>query len=254
MKKIRFEREYNTIQKFKEKYHLTEDDFSIDEEGHVSTINLSKREIKAIPFAVKNFPNLQILDLNDNQIKIIEGLDQLTNLNTLYLGRNEIAKIERLEKLKTLNTLILSRNEIKKIEGLDQLENLNTLFLDKNQISKIEGLDNLKDLEMLFLTWNKIEKIEGLEKLTKLNTLYLTRNQITELEGLGTLINLQSFRINENPLNARDKKIAELGIKTILKKCQFPEAPIDLKIISPIYSEAKTKNSEDYFLIFYDNF
>lgn len=61
----------------------------------------SHNSLIVVPFLPKNlsgFRNLIFLDLYDNQIERIEGLDRLPYLRVLMLGKNRISKIENLER------------------------------------------------------------------------------------------------------------------------------------------------------------
>jgi len=144
--------------------------------------------------------NLQSLELNDNQLTRIEGLDQLTNLQSLELSWNQLTRIEGLDQLTKLKSLDLGSNQLMHIEGLDQLTNLDSLDLWNNQLTRIEGLDQLTNLQSLELRWNQLTRIEGLDQLTNLQSLNLWNNQLTRIEGLDQLTNLQSLDLRGNQL------------------------------------------------------
>lgn len=68
------------------------------------------------------------LNLSENEIEEIKGLESLTALNSLYLTINQIQEIKGLENLTALNFLDLSGNQIQDIKGLEKLlEKLETL-------------------------------------------------------------------------------------------------------------------------------
>jgi internalin A len=93
-----------------------------------------------VPNEIVDFIWLEKLDLSNNQITKIEGLDKLVNISKLSINRNKITKIEGLDKLVNIKHLYLSDNKITKIEGLDKLVNIISLYLDSNDIYEIEGL------------------------------------------------------------------------------------------------------------------
>ena len=74
------------------------------------------------------------LQLDNNIITRIQGLETLTKLKWLDLSFNMIEKIEGLEELRLLEDLSLFQNRITVLEGLDTLENLNVLSVGSNQI------------------------------------------------------------------------------------------------------------------------
>lgn len=61
---------------------------------------------------------LSLIDLSFNQIKKIEGLDQLTKLTDLSLFHNEITVVENLENLVELKVLSIGDNQIKNLDKL----------------------------------------------------------------------------------------------------------------------------------------
>ncbi|OAV88266.1 hypothetical protein PTTG_08455 [Puccinia triticina 1-1 BBBD Race 1] len=168
---------------------------------------------------------LEELDLYDNQIGKIEGLDSLQNLKTLDFSFNLIRRIENLDPLRSLSTLYLIQNKISQIEALDHLSdtltslelgsnrirhianlacltNLTELWLGRNKISKLEGLDALVNLRSLSIQSNRIVKLEGLENLVKLEELYISHNGLTSIgEGLSTNKKLRVLDIGANEIN-----------------------------------------------------
>jgi len=101
------------------------------------------------------------LDLYDNAIGHINGVEKLTKLTSLDLSFNGIKHIKRLEPLKDL---------------------LQNLYFVQNRISRIEGLNGFSRLTNLELGANRIREIEGLESLVSLEQLWLGKNKITELK------------------------------------------------------------------------
>ncbi|OWK15303.1 DRC3, partial [Cervus elaphus hippelaphus] len=96
-------------------------------------------------------PQSMVLD-----ILRIDNLWQFESLRKLQLDNNIIEKIEGLENLTHLVWLDLSFNNIEAIEGLDTLVNLEDLSLFNNRISKIDSLDALVKLQVLSLGNNHI--------------------------------------------------------------------------------------------------
>ena len=82
--------------------------------------------------------HLTKLQLDNNIITKIQGLETLTKLKWLDLSFNMIEKIEGLENLRLLEDLSLFSNRIVVVEGLDTLENLNVLSLGSNLIASLD--------------------------------------------------------------------------------------------------------------------
>ena len=91
--------------------------------------------------------NLTKLQLDNNIITRIQGLETLTKLKWLDLSFNMIEKIEGLDTLRLLEDLSLFSNRIVVLEGLDSLENLNVLSIGSNLIASLD--DSVKYLHKL---------------------------------------------------------------------------------------------------------
>ena len=149
---------------------------------------------------VSDLLNLNQLELSNNKITEIKGLDNLTQLNTLSIRNNQITEIKGLENLTQLNTLSIRNNQITEIKGLENLTQLNSLGISDNQITEIKGLENLTQLNSLKVRGNRIREIKGLSKLTQLHSLDISFNQITELKGLDNLTQLRLLDISYNQI------------------------------------------------------
>ena len=147
-------------------------------------------------------PTLEELDLYDNLISHIKGLDELTKLTTLDLSFNKIKHIKHIEHLTALTDLFFVANKISTIEGLDTLVNLRQLELGSNRIREIQNLDSLKNLEELWLAKNKITEIKGLANLPKLRLLSIQSNRITDLKPLRQVPQLEELYISHNALES----------------------------------------------------
>jgi len=119
-------------------------------------LDLSHQNIKNITDInglENNYSNIEELDLSDNQIKELHGLEKYVNLNILKIANNQVAHIKGLDNLKKLQKLSLRNNNISKIEGIDKLSNLKHLDLSGNKgIEEIpESLNKLPELKVLKL-------------------------------------------------------------------------------------------------------
>ncbi|KAI1841407.1 hypothetical protein JX265_007445 [Neoarthrinium moseri] len=147
-------------------------------------------------------PTLQELDLYDNLIAHIRGLEDLTNLTTLDLSFNKIKHIKHIDHLTKLTDLFFVANKISKIEGLETLVNLRQIELGSNRIREIKNLDSLKNLEELWLAKNKITEIQGLSGLPKLRLLSIQSNRIKDLSPLRQAPQLEELYISHNALES----------------------------------------------------
>ena len=77
----------------------------------ISCLYLSENLISSLAnaFTGHSYKNLVQLNLDDNRIQKIEGLESLQNLKKLYLEKNCIARLEGLSKCISLEELYLSQ-------------------------------------------------------------------------------------------------------------------------------------------------
>jgi len=141
------------------------------------------QDISIIDLEENNYESVEELDLSDNQIVEIKGLEVFSNLKVLRLNDNQLTQIEGLEHLKKLQYLSLRNNRISEIKGLESLSDLHTLDLSGNtNISVIpESVNKLTSLETLKL-WNcKIKNyIESTSKYFWMNQNYRSYSGYTE--------------------------------------------------------------------------
>ncbi|CCF53620.1 hypothetical protein NDA11_006114 [Ustilago hordei] len=153
---------------------------------------------------------LEALDLYDNSLEKVSGLDELKKLESLDLSFNNIHHISNVSHLGqckelffvqnkisrvrpddldgaiagSLQSLELGGNRLRAIENIGHLANLTKLWLGKNKIISLHGLSSLTNLKVLSIQSNRITKLEGLEQLVNLEELYISHNGLTKLEGL----------------------------------------------------------------------
>ncbi|KAL8738501.1 MAG: hypothetical protein Q9181_000712 [Wetmoreana brouardii] len=159
---------------------------------------------------------LTSLDLSFNKIKYIRNVDHLIELKDIYFVQNRIQKIENLEGLKNLRNLELAANRIREIENLDSLVGLEELWLGKNKITELKVLPGiltfpsllkntqnvspLLNLKILSIQSNRLPAITGLESLVNLEELYISHNALTQISGLEQNRKLRVLDISNNQI------------------------------------------------------
>jgi internalin A len=176
-----------------------------DTEGIVLQLNLSNNQLTEIK-GLEKLVGLQQLYLSGNHLTEIKGLEELVCLQRLYLSNNQLTEIKGLETLVDLQRLDLAGTHLKEIKGLDNLISLQQLNLYNNQLTEIKGLGTLISLQQLNLSHNQLAEIKGFETLISLQQLNLSYNQLTEIKGLASIIDrLDNLYIGYNPpLNNTD--------------------------------------------------
>jgi len=109
--------------------------------------------IKNIEDLDRLYKSVQELDISNNNIKDLDGIENFTNLRTLNMNNNKIKNIKNLDKLKELRYVSFRNNNIFEIEGIEGLPNLEHLDLSGNtKISKIpDFMNEMESLKVLKL-------------------------------------------------------------------------------------------------------
>ena len=161
------------------------------------------------------FPNLEDLDLSDNQISDISDLSELRHLKKLRLKNNRIESIDALQTMQELQELDLSINMVQDISPLKKLTTLTVLDAGSNNITAISGLKGLVNLQYLSLNINHIVDITPLTDLKNLSVLGLEYNEIEDFIPLTGLKNLSRLSLKGN--NIKDiSRISELSFLSFL--------------------------------------
>lgn len=99
------------------------------------------------------FIDYRVLDLSNNRIKEIEGLEELINLEKLFLSSNRINKISNLNHLSKLKLLELGDNKIKVIDIFNNLIHIKFDLVISHIFSKSYNLN--KKSNIVFFLENK---------------------------------------------------------------------------------------------------
>ncbi|KAF3846426.1 hypothetical protein F7725_003504 [Dissostichus mawsoni] len=108
------------------------------------------------------FTSLARLNLNNNLIENIEGLDHLINLTWLGFIKDVVLKYEP----------NLSFNGIELIEGLESLQKLELLNLSDNKISVLENMETLERLTHFSIANNLLGELDIVLYLRKFKNLF----------------------------------------------------------------------------------
>lgn len=154
--------------------------FIIDDVAGLTSLSASFNQLTTLD-ELSLSVHLEYLNVQDNKIADIRGIQNLTSLNCLNLMNNQIKDIKPLYQLTKLEILILSGNSIKDIIVLESLTNLEELRLDQNKkINNIEPLSRLGNLKTLILSNTAIVDLSPLYGLKDLELLDITGTPITQ--------------------------------------------------------------------------
>ena len=134
----------------------------------------------------------------------VSPLSALPQLQRLNLSNNNVSDISPLAGLPQLRDIRLAGNRIADISLLAGLSNPWAIDLDHNLIEDISALGGLTNLEVLRLSDNRIDDISTLSGLLQLRLLTIRNNGIRDAMPLTQLTRLQSLSLGGNPLFISD--------------------------------------------------
>ncbi|KAG7382808.1 Leucine-rich repeat-containing protein 9 [Phytophthora pseudosyringae] len=185
--------------------------------GRIVDMDISSsriREIGRIPGDV--FSNVREINLENNQISEISGLEALPRLRVLNLNRN---KLERLTPSGLSSGYTMPDSGDGGGKGILACLNLEQLHLAYNQITDMTalGLQFLDSLRVLHLQGNAIVFLAGLECNTELVDLRLDKNRIRQLDPNSTLAlrQLKILNLEDNGLKSLSNFNNMLSLETL---------------------------------------
>lgn len=117
---------------------------------------------------ITKLKKLEYLNLSNNMLSSLIGLNKLPFLKTVYLNNNKISKVESLNDLVFLTELNLSNNKLKTVDFINNLPNIQTLDLHHNLIKDLRPIESI--IESIGISNSKWEK----------NTLNVSKNPLEQ--------------------------------------------------------------------------
>lgn len=203
--------------------------------------------------------NITSLDLTNQNIRSIEGLENFAHLKSLNLSYNEIgynkpdclSPITRLDELENLN---LSHNNIDDISYISNLVNLKELNLSDNNISDLDHSRNMyKDDNNTYYgetsdnVFTKLTHIVSLDLSNSIVDNYSgDRNDITSVSNLKVITSLVSLNLNGNNIGSLDS-LQNLNNLTTLKLSDTDISNLDFieKLTGITYLDISNNGSID---------
>ena len=162
------------------------------------------------------------LDLSRKGLRALPPqIGQLTNLTELYLSYNQLSALPpQIAQLTNLTQLDLSYNQLSALPPeIAQLTNLTQLDLSYNQLSALPPeIAQLTHLTWLDLSNNQLKALPPeIAQLTHLTQLYLYSNRLRALPPeIAQLTHLTQLSLSNNPLTSPPREIVWQGKRAIL--------------------------------------
>lgn len=199
-----------------------------------TSVNLSKKGLKAIPEEVFENKNIKVLRLFGNEIdSISERIGELENLEKLYLGKNNLTTLPKsIGNLKNLKILSVQYNDITSLPNeIGEMTNLKQITLNQNSLKTLPStIGDLKKLEILELKFNQLTSLpEEITDCENLKFIYLNRNNLTALpDSLNKLTHLKELYmvgsgalidIPESLCDIRNLEVLEIDAAVAVPPC-----------------------------------
>jgi len=211
----------------------------MEEAVQTSTLDLSGRELTALPAQLTQLAGLHTLRLDDNLLTGLPAeIGQLSSLQTLRLDNNRLSHLPpEIGQLPGLQTLSLVDNQLVELPAeMSYLTSLKTLRLDNNQLTSLPAeIGQLTDLWEFTVPRNRLTalppEIGQLARLfrvrldsnqlsalppefgalTELSLVWLFDNRLTSLPpDIGNLTKLHELRLERNGLTMLPRQLADL--------------------------------------------
>jgi Leucine-rich repeat (LRR) protein len=178
--------------------------------SRIGHLDLTSRNIQAIPREISYFKGITVLDFSENELTTLpKELLKLKQLEELYLNDNQFSVLLLEEgELENLKVLDLSGNQLTAFpEGINKCENLVSISLDHNQLTSfyLDKIKGCQKLDALMLTYNQISKVSGQLKNSRPLTLGLNNNQLGTLSS--RRLSKGQITLGGNPLDDSEELI-----------------------------------------------
>ncbi len=168
-------------------------------EGRVIVLRVANTALEHMT-AVAGLPDLEELDLSENRLVRITGLEQAARLRRLTLRGNRLDDLSGLAGCRGLVALDVVGNRLAGLQTLPELPALENIYLDENPLGSLAGIERAPGLQCLFATRCGLADLRGLGAPPRLIQVALTGNRLTRLDELGGLVTLQIVWAGNNLL------------------------------------------------------
>lgn len=158
--------------------------------------------------------NLHLLNIYDENIESLEGIENFVNLSMLTISKGNVSDLSPLSTLVQMSSISIWNNNIVDITPLKNMSKLQILHLYGNKVKDITPLKNLLKLKQLGLGANNIDDIKAISGLKMLEYLNLEGNAISDITVVKNMSQLRYLGINGN-------KVRDISVLKGLKKLEY---------------------------------
>ncbi|MBC1797081.1 hypothetical protein HCA55_10085 [Listeria booriae] len=152
---------------------------------------------------IQSLENASMRNLNvyDNQLTSLAGIEKLSGLTQLDAGKNQIKDTSPLKRLTSLTILRLNSNQITDIAPIQSLVNLTRLELFGIKLVSFRELASYSNLEFLDVTETDMDNLTYVSSLKKLSYLKANRNKLSDVKAVQDLTALKYLNVAENSIS-----------------------------------------------------
>ncbi|ELT99029.1 hypothetical protein CAPTEDRAFT_212460 [Capitella teleta] len=149
-------------------------------------LQLQHNEIKCVGKGLYPCKKLRVLRLDSNRLfKLdIRELAPCSNLTSVDLSNNRLDSVAGLNCLPNLQELLVVNNRLRVITDLSRCKKLQEVDVSYNKIADLSGLKGLSHLQILHASHNQLTSMKTLGKLKGLQELNVSANRLIELKFL----------------------------------------------------------------------
>lgn len=176
--------------------------------------------------------SLTNVNLSDNRLTSLEGLEELPMLSTLVCRNNRLQAVldfpasffvatpsrlmhADLRDNRIAGAISLPRDALGRPVGVDAHTRVEVLLLDGNRLRSLRGLEALRSLRVLSAASNQLQDTAGAGSATRLTSLDLRSNGLRGCEELGSMVALRSVDLSSNQLSQLPSLAALTALRTL---------------------------------------
>ena len=159
---------------------------------------------------LSQLPQLTSVDISDNRLLTLEGLETLPRLSSLICRGNRLQGVLDYPAPAVQGGSLLRHADLRHnlISG--------AVSLPPDSLGRPIGVDAHGALETLLLDGNKLRSLRGIEAVTQLTSFSAASNQLQDTAGGGALVRLTSLDLSDNGLKSCDEMGSMRALRTAL--------------------------------------
>lgn len=164
---------------------------AISELTYLEHLDASNNEISSV--AAVEYPALISLNLSNNWLSDLSGIETFSSLTSLDVSGNLISDLTPITKLSELIELRLANNSPNNIKSLSSLKKLVSLDISGCGLASLSIVNNFPALTCLSASDNEIASLSTFKK--QVDELYINKNPLVDLSPLKDQKNLQTLEV-----------------------------------------------------------